>query len=297
MKLAGKIGADIGWIGTRLLESLVRYRGLGYGIRLGRAMAATLWPLAGSRRRLSLGNAAIVLPDVTPMRRERIVAEAVRETLSFWPEIVHYAYGGTRGLLDSIRVEGIEHLAAALARGKGVIAPSVHLGNFALIGSWMSENGYDFSFLMRNPHDERIASRFIFLRRLMKIGVIYDQPRRACIRNMLGALERNAIILMMLDQRSGRTGVEVSFFGKPYGAFTGPVALALRTGAALVPMFIVREGGTRHRLTIAPEFELERTGEKRADIEGNLQRLMHLFEGWIRDNPTHWWWFSRRWRE
>ena len=165
----------------------------------------------------------------------------------------------------------------------------------SLIGTWMTEAGHEFYFLTRYPHDRRLVRRFVHLRRLLGMGAIRDLPRRACMRGMFEALDSNAVIFMQLDPRSRDAGGAVEYFGRPFHAFTGPVAMALKTGAAVVPMYIVRESGIRQRLVIEPEFELERTGDRQADVKKNLQRLMHIFEGWVRRSPENYWWFNRRW--
>lgn len=292
-----KIGADIGWAAMRLSETLVKSRMTGYAIALGRAIGTVLWWLVGSRRRLALKNAEVVLPDVPFAQRRRIVREAVIDSVSHWPEVVSYAWTGPERILSNITVEGRENLDRALAKGRGVIAPSVHLGNFALIGIWMTQAGYEFYFLTRYPHDPRVVRRFVYLRKYrLGIGAIRDLPRRECTRGILTALRRNAIVYMQLDQPSRDVFLEVNFFGRPFGAFMGPVTLALKTGAALVPMYILRERSCRQRLVIEPEFELARTGSRREDAEAGLRALLGHFEGWIRAHPDQWWWLSRRWR-
>lgn len=300
MGLAKGIGADIAWAVMRLSETATRSRGTAYAVMLGRGIGSVLWRLAGvllrRRKRLSLANVAVVLPDVPPREGARILREAVLETVSFWPELVSYAYFGTHRILRTVAVEGRENLLAALAKGRGVIAPSIHLGNFSLIGIWMTQADHEFYFLMRYPHDMRIVRRFVHLRRLLGIGAIHDLPRRACVRGIFEALRKNAVIFMQLDQRSSGAGVDVEYFARPFHAFTGPVAIALKTGAAMVPMYIVRENGIRQRLVIEPELEIERTGDRHADVKANLQRLMHRFEGWVREHPEHYWWFHRLWR-
>ena len=60
-------------------------------------------------------------------------------------------------------------------------------------------------------------------------------------------------------------------------------------------MYIVREGGMRQRLVFEPELELERSGDRQADVKANIQRLMHIFEGWVRRYPESYWWFNRKW--
>jgi KDO2-lipid IV(A) lauroyltransferase len=292
-----RLGDDIGWVLMRMSESLVKSRGAGYAVRFGTGIGRVLWPLMVGRRRQAMRNAAVALPDRTVAERRAAVDAAVVDNVAHVPEIFAYAYNGTRRTLDNVRVEGREHLDAALARGKGVVAVSIHLGNFAIIGTWMSEAGYEFYFLTRYPHDPRIVRRFVHLRQhRLKMGAIRDRPRRACINGLMRAFERNAIVFIQLDQHGGETSVEVPFFGRPFDAFTGPVALALKTGAAVVPMYIYRERGIKHRLVIEPEFDLTRTGDKRADVAANLGRLMEHFEGWIRRHPDQWWWVSRIWR-
>lgn len=292
-----RIGADAGWAAMRLSETLVKSRMTGYAVALGRAVGAALWLLVRSRRNLALRNARVVLPTLAERERRRVVREAAVDSVSHWPEVVSYAYAGTRRILSTVTVEGRENLDRALARGRGVIAPSVHLGNFALIGIWMTQAGYEFYFLTRYPHDPRLVRRFVYLRRYrLGIGAIRDLPRRECTRGLLAALERNAIVYMQLDQPSRDVYVEVPFFGRPFGAFMGPVTLALKTGAALVPMYILRERGPRQRLVIEPEFPLARTGDRRADAEAGLRALMAHFEKWIVSHPDQWWWVSRRWR-
>lgn len=299
MGLAKRIGTDIGWAAMRLAESATRVRGTGYALRLGRGIGSCLWGVAGvffrGRKRLSLANAEVALPEVPARQRRRIVRESVIESVSFWPEVVSYAYFGKHRILRVVAVEGRENLLAALAKGKGVIAPSIHLGNFMLIGMWMTEAGHEFYFLTRYPHDMRLVRRLIHLRRVLGMGAIRDLPRRACMRGIFEALESNAVIFMQLDQRSGKTGVDVEYFGLPFRAFTGPMAIALKTGAAVVPMYIVRERGMRQRLVFEPELDLVRSGDRQADVKANIQRLMHIFEGWVRRHPESYWWFNRKW--
>ncbi len=300
-RLIRKLGLDAGWAAMRLAETLVRMRGTGYAVRLGRSVGAALWLLAGlflrSRRDLSFRNARVVLPDLTCAERRRIVREAILRSSSYWPELMCHIHSGGRRILKDIAVEGRENLDIALARGKGVVVPASHLGNFALIGMWMAKAGYKFYYLSRFPHDERLQQRMAWLRRLSGIKVIRNVPLRACVSDCIATLSRGEIIFFQLDQRAGKAGpgVSVDFFGRPFHCFTGPVSFALKTGAAVVPMYIVREGGVRHRLVIEPEFVLDRTGDKRADVRSNLQRLMHRLEGWIRAHPRDWWWPNRRW--
>lgn len=298
MGFARKLRFDAGWAVFRLAETMIRARGTAYAAGIGRAVGGLFWYLFGGRRRLSLRNAEIVLGDRPEPERRRAARAGVIENFSFLPEAINYAYFGAHRIERNVTVEGREHLDAALARGRGVVAPTVHIGNFALISVWMNRAGYRFHFLSRFPHDERLVRRLSFLRSRVGITLIRDLPPRTCVRDCLASLSRNEIICFQLDQRAvrSRAGVDVEFFGRTFHTYTGPVSMAIRTGAAIVPMYIVRERGVRHRLVIEPELAVERTGDRRRDVRVNVQRLMSRFEGWIRAYPGQWWWPNRRWR-
>lgn len=280
----------------RLAETLVRGRGTGFALSLGRCLGRLIWMLLPGRRALSLANAEVALPDLPPEERRRAVREAVLNSSAFYPELLSYCYLGPEEVLGNVEVRGIENLEAALARGKGVVAPSIHLGNFPLILVWLGQRGYKTWVLTRYPHDERVTRRFRAGRRTLGIKGIRDTPRQVSIKSSMRVLrERNGILFIQLDQRAASGGVSVKFFGRPFSAFMGPVWFALRAGAAVVPMYILRTRGIKHRIVIEPEFELARTGDRKRDVRVNLQALMRRFEGWIRAHPDQWWWFSRRW--
>jgi KDO2-lipid IV(A) lauroyltransferase len=71
----------------------------------------------------------------------------------------------------------------------------------------------------------------------------------------------------------------------------------MRTGAPLVPMFMVRDKPDHHTLIIKPPIRLEDTGDKETDILHNTAALTKLIESYIREHPSQWWWFHRRWKK
>ncbi len=292
-----KFGADVSWAALRLSETLISARGVGCAVWLGRTIGRLFWHLR-ARRDLSMRNAAVVLTGRPVSEYRRAVLAGYMQSGTYWPEIVTYVHSGLHCARRNIRVEGREHLDAALARGKGVVAPSIHIGSFTLMGFWMAQAGYDFRYVIRVPHNERFFERLSYLSRLSGVGLIWDRPRKACVRTSHQVLAGGGIVCSLLDQPTmGQRGVEVEFFDHPFHAFGGTVSIALKTGAALVPMYLTSESGVRHKLVIEPEIETARTGDKAADVKAVLQHLMRRFEEWIRRYPGHWYWPSRKWRD
>jgi KDO2-lipid IV(A) lauroyltransferase len=102
---------------------------------------------------------------------------------------------------------------------------------------------------------------------------------------------------ILLDQNMAwQEGVFVDFFGEQACTNTGMALLALKTGAAVVPVFNLRGKDGRYRAIIEPEIPLIRTGNKDADVLQNTQLFTRVIERYIRDDPDHWLWVHQRWK-
>ena len=196
------------------------------------------------------------------------------------------------------RVEIInkDNLDRALGKGNGVILVSAHFGNFPLLMSKLSLEGYKVAGIMRPMRDTHVEKFFMDKRRALKIKTIYSQPRDACVRSTIDALRSNEIVFIPIDQNFGTGGVFVDFFGQKAATATGPVVLARRTKAALVPCFIIRQPDDRHRIVFEPALELEAGQDARATVIKNIQRLTGIIESYIRQYPAGWGWMHRRWK-
>jgi KDO2-lipid IV(A) lauroyltransferase len=195
-----------------------------------------------------------------------------------------------------VAIEGLDNLEAARAKGKGVIALGAHIGNFVLVGTRLGLEGYRVSTLFRMPEDERL--RMVIERQLpfFHQQVIPARPRRAAIRRIAGALKQNEIVCILGDNlKKGK--VETSLFGQRVHTARGPVSLALRTGAALVPMYLVRNYDGKLRLVIEPELLLIRNGSVYEDVSGNTHRIVGYLEGLIGRYPDQWNWLTVRMRK
>lgn len=194
-------------------------------------------------------------------------------------------------LCTQIAIEGEEHLQAALGRGKGVIALGAHLGNFTLIGPRLAAGDYPFSVVVKLPRDPRFAELQNSYRTRVGVRTISARPRRETVRQILKTLRINGVVLLIADEfKSG--GVEVSFLGRRVPAPRGPVTIALRTGAAVVPMFMVRGPGGRHTLIIRPEIELSKTDDSQQDVVTNAGRFAAELEWMVRRYPEQWNWLG-----
>jgi len=201
------------------------------------------------------------------------------------------------GLLKQrVEIVNKENLDQALARGNGAILVSAHFGNFPLLMSKLSLEGYKVAGIMRPMRDERVEKFFLAKRRALKIKTIYSQPRNTCVAATIEALRANETVFIPIDQNFGTGGVFVDFFGRKAATATGPVVLAQRTKAALVPCFIIRQPDDRHRIIFEPPIELEAGADPRSTVIKNIQKLTGIIETYIRRYPAEWGWVHRRWK-
>ena len=248
--------------------------------------------LAQYRRRMEQNIAASLGQQITSeaerkdlaWRAWKNFARAVLDTTA----IMHYS---KQRVIGSIRLEGEEHLKEALAKGKGVLALSAHLGSFTLIGARLAAAGYPFSVVVKHPADERFARLTDNYRAQIGIETIPAKPRREAVRGLLKALRQNRIVLVIADEfKSG--DVKVEFFGMQLPAPRGPATLALRTGAVTLPMFATRERDDSLLLSVAAPID----AVEREDLESSVVATTAVYtshiEAAIRRYPEQWNWLG-----
>jgi KDO2-lipid IV(A) lauroyltransferase len=199
-----------------------------------------------------------------------------------------------------IEISGSSHLMKSIKRGKGTIAVIGHFGNFYLFRYLSYLSIPPMAAVIReldNPYLERLLSSIF-----NKLGVIIERPDGA-IHTMHHLLLKNAIAVTLADQKAGGTprvgrhGIVVDFFGIPSQTHITAPLLARRTGASIVPLFVIRKGPGRYRIEINEPLKLVRTSNEASDLKKNTRKINQIFEDYIMKYPQHWFWLHRRWKD
>ena len=246
---------------------------------------AILWKY----RKLMEENVSMAMSDqFLPVERRKTLARmAWRNFVWGLCETACALYTSRDALCASVAIEGEEYLKRALEKGKGVIAFGAHLGNFTMIGPRLAAAGYPFSILVKHPPDQRLARLIDGYRAKVGVKTISAKPRRQAARQILDALRRNELVLVLPDVfKSGR--VNAQFLGSAVYVRRGPVTLALRAGAAVVPMYVTRDAEDRLTLRISPEIDVVKTGDLQEDVAANLALFIRHLEGMVRRYPDQW---------
>ena len=238
-------------------------------------------------------NLTLAMREEFPSLEERkaIVWRAWRNFAQGVYETTCTLHSSKEGIRSMVAIQGEEHLKRALARKKGVIALSAHLGNFTIIGTRLAAGGYPFSVVVKHPRDQGFARLTDRYRASVGVTTISAKPRREAARQILRALRKNEVVLLIADEfKSG--GVEVEFLGRTAPAPRGPATLALRTGAAVIPMFSTRDTKDHLILRIGQEIDLIRTGDLQEDVRANVTLFTRHLEAVVRRYPEQWNWLG-----
>jgi len=199
-----------------------------------------------------------------------------------------------------IEITGSSHLMKSIKRGKGTIAIIGHFGNFYLFRYLSYLSIPPMAAVIReldNPYMERLLSSTF-----NRLGVIIERPDGA-IHTMHHLLLKNGIAVTLADQKAGgnprvgRHGIVVDFFGIPSQTHITAPLLARRTGASIVPLFVIRKGPGRYRIEINEALKLVRTSDEASDLKKNTRKINQIFEDYIMKYPQHWFWLHRRWKD
>lgn len=192
----------------------------------------------------------------------------------------------------NIKIENAHYYDEALAKGKGVIILSAHLGNWELAGAIVALLGYPL-WVVVLPHKHRKVDDFFNHQREDKgVKVI---PLGKAVRQCLAALSENKLVALVGDRDFTQGGRITDFFGKPTLLPEGPAVLALKTQAAIVPTFIFKDRDSGLTFRIEKPLEFIPSGDKEKDLKDLITRYKAIIEGYIRKYPEQWYMFRRFW--
>lgn len=191
-------------------------------------------------------------------------------------------------------VDGYEHLEAALAKGKGVIAALPHLGGWEWAGRWIADRGQKITVIVEPLQPPELFEWFAKLRKDLGMNVVPLGP--TAVPEIVAALRRNEIVCLLSDRDIQGGGIEVEFFGEKTTLPAGPAMLGIRSEATVLPMavyFTSKVDG--HHCVVRPPLELAREGRLRESVAIGTQKLAYELEGLIRRAPEQWHLFQPNW--
>jgi Kdo2-lipid IVA lauroyltransferase/acyltransferase len=281
----------IAWLLLKSVGILPRPLALKTGQAVGRLAQLVLPHL----RRNAQINLRLAFPELDRSERERIERGVFRNLGRLLGEISQFPRYNYDNISSIVSYEGLANFLDARAQRRGIILLTGHIGAWELSVYAHSIYGYPMSFLARrvdNPLVERLADSY----RLRSGNRSIDKKGSA--REVLRTLKSGGVVGILADLNSSREeGVFCDFFGVQACMTAGIATLALRTGAIVLPGYLIWDEREQvHRLHFEKPIETIDTGNQKEDVIANTAQYAKALESIIRRHPDQWLWIHRRWR-
>lgn len=262
---------------------------------LGRIAGALLFWFARSARRVVQRNLEFALPELGGRERRRIARGVFRNYGRVIVETFASGWFTPADVRRRLALEGAANLEAALAAGRGVVAVSAHLGNWELAMQGMPcFFGRPLTAVAKRFKADWFEERLHRRRTRFGNRVLY---KKGSLAEMTRLLREGGVLVMLVDMARRKDGIEVEFFGRRATATPAAAMLALRCRAPVVTAFSHRAPDGRLHVVIGEPLEMHRSGDLRADLRENTQRITAAVERAVRAHPEEWHWAMKRWKD
>lgn len=280
------------WYPLRIVINILPLR-VAYAI--GTAGGQLLYMLSGDKQKILSNELKRIMPGKNLNEINKIVRDSFINYCVSEMEVLLYPSLDAAFVEKNIVIEGREYLDAALAKGKGVLLFQAHFGAFQMTMPAIGFSGYKMNQISASASLWKDNAGFSRMQRKvynLKASYEYSLPVRhisvkSSLRPVFGALENNEIVGITIDGGGGNKTVLIDFLGRRANFQQGSADLAIRTGAAIVPAFIITEPGIKHRLILHPPIRISLSSEKDDHIKKTLQEFVRILEGYVFRYPSH----------
>jgi KDO2-lipid IV(A) lauroyltransferase len=244
-------------------------------------------------RRIALGNLAYAFPSRSEAEQREVSRAMFAHFGRLLLELIKFNTLSDEEIVARTDLEGEDHIRQAYRQGRGVLFFTGHFGYWEMLAIGYSLRFGPVSVLARpldNPYLHAMLER---MRTRTGNSVIY---RQGAVRKVLRELEANHGVAFLIDQHMQSDAVYVDFFNRPAATTSALAALALRTGAPVIPTFALPLPRGRYRLVFERPVPPPHQQGPEA-IREFTQRCTDVLEMYVRRDPHLWLWMHRRWRD
>lgn len=261
---------------------------------IGRFGAAVSYLLLPGARKAVKGNLSRVYDDRKKINRTaRRIFFNYGSYVADWAKLNHTETSNLDSWFSEIK--GREVIEKGLAKGKGILLLTAHLGNWELGSLFFSHADIPINVITAQDDIAGVGNVREASRALHNVKTITMREDNFFFIDIVNSLRSNEIVAMLLDRYKGSSGVEVDFFGEKTLFPTGPVQLARSTGAAVMPAFMVYDDKGKYLAVADSIVEMEFTDNTEQDIRVNTQKIVRVLENYIRNFSDQWYNFSALW--
>lgn len=279
---------------TRTIFVLFRAIPLGMRKTLFKAFFLLFYHFSEKNRLIVLHNLVRAFPEKSLPELKRIAKDSYRHLGIVAAEFFDILSLTMDNILDWFVPEGLEHYVKAYAQNKGILLFTGHFGNWEIMAAACAVIFDPVHIVYReldNPFMRNIVDR---VRSYTGNKLI---PKGGAARKIIRLLGKKQSIGILIDQNvSWKEGVFIDFFGRSAATTSGLAAIALQTGAPVLPAFAYRIPSGKYKVVLGPVLEMSETGDYERDIYENTKRFTNILEEHVRRHPEQWFWLHQRWK-
>ena len=266
----------------------------GFALWIGRQFGNLMYALDFEHRRIAIDNLEIAFGQEKTGAERRSIARKNFQNLGMMAiEFFQIPKMDMEAYQRKVETEGVDEALKVLEQNKGALLLLGHFGNWELMVPMSRIIQKPILAIAKPIKNNRWLDRWIIESR-EKIGLEIIPPKNATPK-VIEALSKNKVVGILFDQRGKRSkGIWADFFGRKVPTTPGLAIMALRSGAPVLPVFMIRMGFQKHRLIVKEPLKLIHTGDFKKDVEANTQLFNQGLESIIRQYPEQWLWIHRR---
>ena len=284
----GDMGYAAGWaLVKRLPEPLA--------VRLFDRIADIVWRRRGKSVLRLESNLRRVRPEASDAELAELTRAGMRSYMRYWCESFRMSTWGRERIAASFEPEHVDRLDEALAAGRGVVLALPHMGNWDLAGAWVVVTRVPFTTVAERLKPEKLFDRFVAYREGLGMEVLPLTGGAGTLGTLAKRLRAGGLVCLVGDRDLSASGVGVEFLGESARMPAGPAALAVQTGAVLLPVTLWYDGtpvmkGRVHEPVPQPE-----QGGKREKVAAMTQAMASVWGEGVREHPQDWHMLQRFW--
>lgn len=266
---------------------------------LFQAIADRAWRREGGGVRQLERNLRRVVPTANASELRNLSKSSMRLYLRYWCDSFRIPDWSAERIITTAKIVNEENLRQALASGKGCVVALPHVGNWDHAGSWACVTGAPLTTVAERLRPESLYQAFLRYREELGMEVIPTDADHI-VGVLASRLRSGRLVALVADRDLSSNGVVIDFFGEPASLPAGPAALAVQTGAALVPAFVrylePRDpSGFNVEVEFFPPVSDPGIGLRADRIAQMVAECAGIFEKSIADYPSQWHMLQRFW--
>ena len=198
-----------------------------------------------------------------------------------------------QNLSDYIEIDHLERMEEALSEGRGVVVLTGHIGCWEWLSAAFTLNGMPVSAIAKPQPNIQYTRVLDDLRATIRVEIFSRGTSELLA--AARALKNGRILGFLADQDGGPGGAFIDFFGRPAATPLGPAVFSRKFKSPVLPAFILRQPGGKHKVVIGEIMRCPKTGDTDRELYEFTVQMTAIVERIIRENPTQWIWFQRRW--